>query len=49
MPTADEHLQQHMGAVIASLLVQIAVLRAECDRLRAELGARTLEPVNGAP
>jgi hypothetical protein len=33
--TADEHLQQIMGSIIASLIVQLAVLKAENERLRA--------------
>lgn len=34
--TPDEHLQQIMGSIIASLIVQLAVVKAENERLRTE-------------
>lgn len=35
--TADDYLREAMGGLIAQLLVQTAVLRAEVDQLHAEL------------
>jgi uncharacterized small protein (DUF1192 family) len=44
--TAEEYLRQDVGALVASLLFQIAMLRAEIDRLKTPDHA---EPVpNGA-
>lgn len=34
--TAEEYLRQDVGALVASLLFQIAMLRAEIDRLKAD-------------
>ena len=34
--TAEEYLRQDVGALVASLLFQIAMLRAEVDRLKAD-------------
>ena len=36
MSSAEDHLRQDVGAMIASLLFQIAMLKAELDRLKAE-------------
>jgi hypothetical protein len=35
MATADEHLRQDVGSLLAQLLLQIALLKAEVDRLQA--------------
>ena len=40
MPSAEDHLKQDVGATIASLLFQIAMLKAELDRLQAQLADR---------
>jgi uncharacterized small protein (DUF1192 family) len=34
--TADDYLRQDVGTLVASLLFQIAMLRAEVDRLKAD-------------
>jgi uncharacterized small protein (DUF1192 family) len=39
MPSAEEHLRSDTGAMLASSLFQIALLKAEVDRLKAELDA----------
>lgn len=40
MASADEHLGQIVGTTIASLLFQLAMLKAENDRLQAQLADR---------
>lgn len=36
---AEEHLRADLGALVASSLFQIALLKAEVDRLKADLDA----------
>jgi hypothetical protein len=50
MPTAEEHLKADVGAHLAHLMFQIALLKAEVDRLRedASRAARVAAP-DGVP
>jgi len=50
MPTADEHLKADVGAHLAHLMFQIAMLKAELDRLRedAHRAACVAAPDGGA-
>ena len=42
MSSAEDYLRQDVGAIIASLLFQLAMTKAELDRLKADLdGHRT--------
>jgi hypothetical protein len=36
MPTAEEHLKADVGAQLAHLIFQVALLKAEVDRLRED-------------
>jgi uncharacterized small protein (DUF1192 family) len=37
VPTAEEHLRQDTGNMIMQLMFQLAMLKAEADRLREDL------------
>ena len=39
MSSAEDYLRQDVGAIIASLLFQLAMTKAELDRLKAEVEA----------
>jgi hypothetical protein len=49
MPTAEEHLKADIGAQIAALLFQVAVLKAEVDRLREEVHRTRVAAPDGVP
>jgi hypothetical protein len=36
MPTAEEYLRQDIGQMIASLLIQLAMVKAERDQLKQQ-------------
>ena len=42
--SADDYLRESVGGLIAQLLVQTAILRAENDQLRAQLTERVPTP-----
>jgi len=43
MPTQEEHLRQELGSVVAQLLIQNAMLKAEIDRLRLALAEHDVD------
>ena len=45
MPSAEDYLKQDVGSLVASLLFQIAMLRAELDRAKAESARHDSQPV----
>lgn len=46
--TAEEHLKRDVGALVANLLFQVAVLRAENEQLRASLASTAAPPIASA-
>jgi hypothetical protein len=48
MPTAEEHLKADLGTYLASLMFQVALLKAEVDRLREEV-QRAARVSDGVP